>query len=42
VQGMRDGHSDIFEGLDFWAPNINIFRDPRWGAGKKHSEKILS
>src|SRR5678815_6141267 len=23
VQGMRDGHSDIFEGLDFWAPNIN-------------------
>ena len=22
-----------FGGLDFWAPNINIFRDPRWGRG---------
>ena len=33
VQGMRDGHSDIFQGLDFWAPNINIFRDQRWGRG---------
>ncbi len=31
----RDGHSDIFEGLDFWAPNINIFRDPRWGRGQE-------
>jgi beta-glucosidase len=29
------GHSDIFEGLDFWAPNINIFRDPRWGRGQE-------
>jgi len=27
---VRAGHSDIFEGLDFWSPNINIFRDPRW------------
>ena len=35
VQGLRDGHSDIFEGLDFWAPNINIFRDPRWGRGQE-------
>ncbi len=35
VQGMRDGHSDFFEGLDFWAPNINIFRDPRWGRGQE-------
>src|SRR5450631_171028 len=35
MQGMRDGHSDIFEGLDFWAPNINIFRDPRWGRGQE-------
>ena len=24
-----------FEGLDFWAPNINIFRDPRWGRGQE-------
>ena len=29
------GHSDIFQGLDFWAPNINIFRDPRWGRGQE-------
>ncbi|HEV2174798.1 MAG TPA: glycoside hydrolase family 3 N-terminal domain-containing protein, partial [Nitrospira sp.] len=29
------GHSNIFEGLDFWAPNINIFRDPRWGRGQE-------
>jgi beta-glucosidase len=35
VRGMHDGHSDIFEGLDFWAPNINIFRDPRWGRGQE-------
>ena len=35
VRGMRDGHSDIFEGLDFWAPNTNIFRDPRWGRGQE-------
>src|SRR6202171_1656386 len=35
VQAERDGHSDIFEGLDFWAPNINIFRDPRWGRGQE-------
>ena len=33
VQAMRDGHSNVFEGLDFWAPNVNIFRDPRWGRG---------
>ena len=31
----RDGHSNIFEGLDFWAPNVNIFRDPRWGRGQE-------
>jgi beta-glucosidase len=35
VQAAREGHSDIFEGLDFWAPNINIFRDPRWGRGQE-------
>jgi beta-glucosidase len=31
----REGHSGIFEGLDFWAPNVNIFRDPRWGRGQE-------
>ena len=35
VQAVRAGHSDIFEGLDFWAPNVNIFRDPRWGRGQE-------
>ncbi len=34
-QAVRAGHSNIFEGLDFWAPNINIFRDPRWGRGQE-------
>ncbi|HXY00027.1 MAG TPA: glycoside hydrolase family 3 C-terminal domain-containing protein [Candidatus Limnocylindrales bacterium] len=35
VQAVRAGHSYIFEGLDFWAPNVNIFRDPRWGRGQE-------
>ena len=35
VQGLHDGNSDIFSGLDFWAPNVNIFRDPRWGRGQE-------
>lgn len=25
----------IYEGLTFWSPNINIFRDPRWGRGQE-------
>lgn len=25
--------TDIYRGLTFWAPNVNIFRDPRWGRG---------
>jgi beta-glucosidase len=28
---VRAGRRDLLEGLDFWAPNINIARDPRWG-----------
>ena len=27
------GDRDIFKGLTYWSPNINIFRDPRWGRG---------
>ncbi len=27
------GYTDIYQGLTFWSPNINIFRDPRWGRG---------
>ncbi len=25
--------TDIYKGITFWAPNVNIFRDPRWGRG---------
>src|ERR1700681_3399893 len=32
---IRAGRRDIYEGLDFWSPNINIFRDPRWGRGQE-------
>ena len=35
LKAWRTAHSDIFQGLDFWAPNINIFRDPRWGRGQE-------
>ncbi|MGA7155360.1 MAG: glycoside hydrolase family 3 C-terminal domain-containing protein [Acidobacteriaceae bacterium] len=34
-ESMHDGASAIFHGLDFWAPNVNIFRDPRWGRGQE-------
>jgi beta-glucosidase len=34
-KAVRAGRRDILEGLDFWAPNINIFRDPRWGRGQE-------
>ena len=27
------GDRDIYHGLTFWSPNVNIFRDPRWGRG---------
>ncbi len=30
---LRRGMHDIYQGLTFWSPNINIFRDPRWGRG---------
>lgn len=30
---IRNGKRGIYTGLDFWSPNINIFRDPRWGRG---------
>ena len=32
---MRNGQHEQFFGLTFWAPNINIFRDPRWGRGQE-------
>ena len=32
MQSTR-GDRDIYKGLTFWSPNVNIFRDPRWGRG---------
>ena len=31
----RKGEPGIFRGLTYWSPNINIFRDPRWGRGQE-------
>ena len=31
----RNGKTLIYQGLTFWSPNINIFRDPRWGRGQE-------
>ncbi len=32
-QALATGHVGWYQGLTFWTPNINIFRDPRWGRG---------
>ncbi|MEO6965648.1 MAG: glycoside hydrolase family 3 C-terminal domain-containing protein [Acidobacteriaceae bacterium] len=32
---VREDNHSIYFGLDFWAPNVNIFRDPRWGRGQE-------
>lgn len=29
------GKTGIYQGLTFWSPNVNIFRDPRWGRGQE-------
>ena len=34
-EAVRKGQRDEFYGLTFWSPNINIFRDPRWGRGQE-------
>jgi beta-glucosidase len=31
----RNGCTDQYQGLTFWSPNVNIFRDPRWGRGQE-------
>lgn len=31
----KRGDHGIYKGLTFWAPNVNIFRDPRWGRGQE-------
>jgi beta-glucosidase len=36
AQAVREHRANMFfQGLDFWSPNINIFRDPRWGRGQE-------
>lgn len=30
-----EGDRDIYKGLTYWSPNVNIFRDPRWGRGQE-------
>ena len=34
-ENARNGQRGIYQGLTFWSPNINIFRDPRWGRGQE-------
>jgi beta-glucosidase len=34
-QALRQGNRGQYFGLTFWSPNINIFRDPRWGRGQE-------
>jgi len=31
----RKGFTDQYQGLTIWSPNVNIFRDPRWGRGQE-------
>ncbi len=32
-ESIKHGDRDIYKGLTLWSPNVNIFRDPRWGRG---------
>jgi beta-glucosidase len=32
---VKNGYRGQYQGLTFWTPNINIFRDPRWGRGQE-------
>ncbi|NLA75958.1 MAG: hypothetical protein GX846_10910, partial [Deltaproteobacteria bacterium] len=34
-EALRNGDYGRYKGLTFWSPNINIFRDPRWGRGQE-------
>lgn len=34
-QNKKNGDTGIYKGLTIWSPNINIFRDPRWGRGQE-------
>lgn len=32
-EAIKEGDRDIYKGLTIWSPNVNLFRDPRWGRG---------
>ena len=34
-EAARQGYRRQYQGLTFWTPNVNIFRDPRWGRGQE-------
>ena len=34
-EALRRDIRIIYTGLTYWSPNINIFRDPRWGRGQE-------
>src|SRR6266404_2604889 len=34
-EAIRNDEHRRYQGLTFWSPNINIFRDPRWGRGQE-------
>ena len=34
-EAVRQGVRDLYTGLTLWCPNVNIFRDPRWGRGQE-------
>lgn len=34
-ESSKRGDRDIYKGLTIWSPNVNLFRDPRWGRGQE-------
>ncbi len=34
-ESVREDDRDIYKGLTIWSPNVNLFRDPRWGRGQE-------
>lgn len=34
-EALKTGHVQKYQGLTYWSPNVNIFRDPRWGRGQE-------
>ena len=41
-QAKRSGDIKRYQSLSYWTPNINIFRDPRWGRGQDHPHRPAS